>query len=88
MQEPSNLCRIFRLRGSTKCLGSPSLEGRNEILLLGKALKFRLILQKYALKLIKFWKIIKKMLENANFSDFFNFRGDNGKNNEYNIRRL
>ena len=39
--------------GSTKCLGGPIFRGWNEILQLGKALKFGVIFQKYALKLIK-----------------------------------
>ena len=38
--------------------GGPILEGRNEILLLGKAVKFVVIFQKYALKLIKSDKIL------------------------------
>ena len=54
---------IFRLRGSTKCLGVQFFEGRNEILPLGKALKFGEIFQKYALKLIKIRKIIEKIPE-------------------------
>ena len=43
----NDLCRIFRLRGSTKCLGGPIFEGLVEILLLGKAFKFGVIFQKY-----------------------------------------
>ena len=55
-------------------VGGPIFEGRNEILLLGKAIKFGVILQKYALKLIEIWKIIEKNREkNTNFSEFFNF---------------
>ena len=50
-------------------LGGPIFEGRNEILLLGKALKSGVIFQKYALKLIKNWKIVEKIREK-----FFNFR--------------
>ena len=38
----------------------PIFDGRNEILLLCKALKFGVIFQKYAFKLIKIWKIIEK----------------------------
>ena len=50
----SNLCRIFRLRGVHKMFGGgPIFRGRKEILLLGKAVKFVVIFQKYALKLIK-----------------------------------
>ena len=44
-------------------VGGPIFEGRNEILLLGKAIKFGVILQKYALKLIEIWKIIEKIRE-------------------------
>ena len=42
-RQASNGCRIFRVRGSAKCLG-----GRNDILLLGKTLKFMELFQKYA----------------------------------------
>ena len=49
----SNLCRTFRFRAVHKILGGPIFRGWNEILLLGKALKFGVIFQKYALKLIK-----------------------------------
>ena len=52
--------------------GGPICLGWNEILLLGKALKFGVIFQKYALKLRKNWKIIEKIREkNANFSENF-----------------
>ena len=56
--------------------GGPIFRGRNEILLLGKALKFGVIFQKYALKLIKKLKIYwENSRKNANFSEFFfNFR--------------
>ena len=37
------------------CRG-PLFDGQNEILLLGKALKFGVIFQKISLKLIKMWK--------------------------------
>ena len=43
--------------------GGPIFRGWNEILLLGKALKFGVIFQKYALKLIKNWKTIEKIRE-------------------------
>ena len=69
----STACRIFRLRGSAKCLGGPIFDGRNEILLLDKGLKAGVIFQKYSLKLIKIWKIIEKMQKNANVSEFINF---------------
>ena len=55
--------------------GGPIFEGRNEILLLGKALKFGVIFQKYKLKLIKIWIIIEEKIEkNANFLEIFYFR--------------
>ena len=72
-QEFSNLCRIFLLSGSTKCLGCAIFEGRKEILLLGKALKFRVILQKYGLILIKIWNIIAEIREKCkSFRNLFN----------------
>ena len=46
----------------------PIFEGWNEILLLGIALKFRVIFQTYALNLIKMK--IEKILENAFSRDF------------------
>ena len=52
---------------STKCLGGPIFRGWNENLLLGKALKFGVIVQKYALKLIKNLKNIEKSREKCNF---------------------
>ena len=54
----SNACRIFRLRGVHQMIGGgPIFRGGNKILLLGKALKFGVIFQKYALKLIKIEKL-------------------------------
>ena len=67
----SNLRKIFRLRGSTKCLRGPIFRGWNEILLLGKALKFGVIFQKYALTLIKNWKNWENSRKNANFLEYF-----------------
>ena len=55
-----NACWIFRLRGGVRQMFGGSFFEWNEILLLGKALKFGVIFQKYALKLIKIWKIIEK----------------------------
>ena len=46
----------FSAEGVRQMLGGPIFEGRNEILLLGKALKLGAIFQKYGLKLIKIWK--------------------------------
>ena len=54
---------FFRWGGSTKCLGGPIFRGWKIILLLGKALKFGVIYQKYAVKLIKNWKNIEKIRE-------------------------
>ena len=50
-------------------MGGPIFRGCNEILLLGKALKFGVIFQKYALKFIKNWKILRKFEKNAKFSE-------------------
>ena len=55
--------------------GGAIYDGRNEILLQGKALKFRVIFQKLSLKLINIWKIIEKMRENAIFPNFLIFWG-------------
>ena len=57
--------------GPQNVWGGPIFRGWNEILLLGKPLKFRIIFQKYALKLIKICKIIGKIRENADFSEIF-----------------
>ena len=43
--------------------GGPIFRGWNEILILGKALKFWGIFQKYALKFIKNWKSNEKIQE-------------------------
>ena len=49
-------------------------EGRDNILLLGKALKFGVIFQKFALKLLKIWKIMEKLSEEKqNFQEKFRF---------------
>ena len=82
----------FPVEGVRQMFGCPIFEGRNEILLWGKALKFGGIYQKYALKLIKIWKIIEKILEkNAKFSETLNFLAVHnfsyGKNEEYNRDR-
>ena len=53
----------FSVEDGPENVWGPIFEGRNEILLLGKALKFRVNFQKCALKLIKIWKIIEKILE-------------------------
>ena len=61
------------MRGSTKCLWGPIFEGKKGILILGKAIKFRVIFQKYALKLIKLWYIIEKIWEKCIFFRCFYF---------------
>ena len=54
--------------------GGPIFRGWNEILLLGKALKFGVIVQKFGLQLIKICKIIGKIREKCKiFGKFFNF---------------
>ena len=58
-------------RGPPNVWGGPIFRGWNEILQLGKALKFGVIFQKSALKLIKICKIIGKIRKNANFSEIF-----------------
>ena len=45
--------------GGKTSVWESDFEGRKEILLLGKALKFRVIFQKYELKIIESWKIIE-----------------------------
>ena len=67
---------FFGWGGSRKCLGGPIFRRWNEILLLGKALKFGVIFQKYALKLIKkIEKNLRKFEKKCKFfRKFFNFR--------------
>ena len=71
----------FLGEGVHQLFGGPIFGGRNEILILGKGVKFRVIFQKYALKLINIWKIIEKIWEKCNiFRNFFKFsRGTMGK---------
>ena len=58
----------FSVEGVHKMFGrGPIVRGWNEILLLGKALKFGVIFQKLALKLIKLCKIIGKIREKFKF---------------------
>ena len=68
---------FFGCGASTKCLGGPIFRGLNEILLLGKALKFGLLFQKFALKLINICKIIGKIREKCISEKFFNFIAGN-----------
>ena len=49
--------------GVHQMFGGPIFDGRNAILLLVKALKFRVIFQKYSLKIIKIWKTIETIRE-------------------------
>ena len=54
----------FSVEGVHKMFGGgPIFRGWNEILLLGKALTFGVIFQKYALNLIKNWKNFEKIRE-------------------------
>ena len=54
--------------------GGPIFPGWNEILLLGKALEFGVIIQKLALKSIKICKIIGKIRKKRKFfGKFFKF---------------
>ena len=64
--------------GPQNAWGGPIFRGWNEILLVGKALKFGVIFQKLALKLIKIAKLLEKFEKNANFSEsFLNFLAGN-----------
>ena len=69
--------------------GGPIFEGRNEILLLDKALKSGNF-SKICIKIIKkFGKIFEKIPEKGNFvRNFLIFGLDYGKNKEYNMARL
>ena len=59
----------FSVEGPVNVWRGPIFEGLHEISLLAKALKFGVIFQKYAFKLIKIWKIIEKIREwNVKFS--------------------
>ena len=61
--------------GPENVWGGPIFQGWNEILLLGKALKFGVIFQKYALKLIKNGKILRRFEKKCKFfRKFFNFQ--------------
>ena len=65
--------------GPQNVCGGPIFRGWNEILLLDKALKFGVIFQKLALKLIKICKIIGKIREKCKFFGkfFLNFLAGN-----------
>ena len=61
--------------GQSNVWGGPIFRGWNEILLLGKVLTFAVIFQKFALKLIKFAKLLRKFKKISNIlGNFFNFR--------------
>ena len=65
----------FPVEGGPPNVWGPIFEGRNEMLLLGKALKFVVNFKKYALKLIKIRKIIEKIREKMQiFRKTFSFR--------------
>ena len=49
----------------------PIFDGRNEILLLGKALKFKIFFQKLALKLIKSWTYFENSRKMQSFVKSF-----------------
>ena len=60
--------------GPQNVWGGPIFRGWNEILLFGKALKFGVIFQNFALKLIKICKIIGTIREKCKFlGKFFKF---------------
>ena len=62
----------FSLEGGQQNVwGGPIFRWWNEILLLGKVLKFGVIFQKLALKLIKICKIIVKIREKCTFFEKF-----------------
>ena len=80
---------MFWVRGVHQIFGIPIFDGRNAILLLDKALKFRIIFQKYVLKLIKIWKTTEKIREKWKVLQKILILGrDYGKNKEYNKDRL
>ena len=69
--------------------GGPIFECRNGILLLGKGLKFSVICQKYALKLIEIWQLREKICEKRNFSqNYLKFRAAKLENKKDKIGRL
>ena len=65
-------------------MGVSDFRGWSEILLLGKALKFGIIFQKFALKLRKNFKMIEKNYRNMQvFAYILNYRN----NKEYKINK-
>ena len=80
----------FSVEGVRQMFGGPIFEGQNKILLFGKVLKFGVIFQKYALKLIKIWKTSAENREKCIFFRiFFYFWGEPLlENSEYNIGML
>ena len=85
----SNLCRIYRLRGSTKCLGS-DFRGSEWNFTIGQSPKIYGNFSKICIKISKNLKNYREnSRKNANFSEFFNFQeGDYGKYKEYNTIML
>ena len=66
----------------------PFFEGRDKILLLGEALKFAVIFQKFAFKLLKYEHYGKHFRKIANFLKNFIFARGVEKNKNYSIHRL
>ena len=68
----------FSVQGVRSTYWGPISRGWNEILQFGTAQKFGVIFQKYALKLIKIWKLLRGFECNREkckvFGNFFNFR--------------
>ena len=61
----------FSVEGGPQNVGGATIRRWNEILLLGKALKFGVIFQNFALKFKKIAKSLGKFAKNATFSEFF-----------------
>ena len=57
----------FSVEGGRQMFDGPFFEGRDKILILGKALKFVVIFQKFALKLLNIRKITEKISEKCKF---------------------
>ena len=64
----------------SKCFGSPILDFRNKILPLVKTLKFRVIFQKYALKLFKNAKNRENLIKMQFFENLLFCLGNNEEN--------
>ena len=82
----SDLYRIFRLRGSTKCLGSDfcGLQQGVTMVTTRRSPEIWGIFQKIALKVLKIWKTTEKVSQQCKFlSKFFIFNARCGKNKNY-----